>query len=539
MLQGLVAGATAVAFLVGAVLALTHRGQPGTRAYVALMVLNAVMALALLGTAIDRVADETAARGSLFCWFLSTSVWATFAIEYTGRGPVMTRRRTAGIVGLAACTATMSIAPGILEVTNQALTLLVFPLQVAVLSLSVFGVFLVARSGITYDDLPLGRSVSLSVAGTSLTVIFTAPVLVEVIGVDRGIRLATGILAVSAAAFLVGQLAFDVLDGEPSTGHLARERLLDEMSQAVFLIDRERQLLDVNETAVETFGVERPLEQGQTLESTLGESPDAADSGPVTLETRAGNREFEWRRSELTRGGDTVGTIHALRDVTERRTDEQRLAVLNRVLRHNLRNDLDAIRAFAETLEAADSGQVAPETVASRIETTARDVASIGDTVEGAEQLLQGDGVDRQRVDIVELADRIVNRQLAAYPDGSGSVSGTAEPISTDPRILETVLAELVENALKHGGEPPSVTVTVREDGSGLDVAVRDDGPGIPEHEQAVLLEGEETPLNHGSGLGLWLVYWGVKRLGGTLSFDTGTADGSTVVVSIPSFEGT
>ena len=159
MLQGLVAGATAVAFLVGAVLALTHRGQPGTRAYVALMVLNAVMALALLGTAIDRVADETAARGSLFCWFLSTSVWATFAIEYTGRGPVMTRRRTAGIVGLAACTATMSIAPGILEVTNQALTLLVFPLQVAVLSLSVFGVFLVARSGITYDDLPLGRSV--------------------------------------------------------------------------------------------------------------------------------------------------------------------------------------------------------------------------------------------------------------------------------------------------------------------------------------------------------------------------------------------
>jgi signal transduction histidine kinase len=60
-------------------------------------------------------------------------------------------------------------------------------------------------------------------------------------------------------------------------------------------------------------------------------------------------------------------------------------------------------------------------------------------------------------------------------------------------------------------------------------VSVADDGPGIPDHERAVLTDGEETALEHGSGLGLWLVHWVVERSGGRLSFAENDPRGSVV----------
>lgn len=61
---------------------------------------------------------------------------------------------------------------------------------------------------------------------------------------------------------------------------------------------------------------------------------------------------------------------------------------------------------------------------------------------------------------------------------------------------------------------------------------VADKGPGIGPDERAVILSGEETPLQHGSGVGLWLVKWVVRNVGGTLSF--GDGPGTTVEIELP-----
>jgi signal transduction histidine kinase len=63
---------------------------------------------------------------------------------------------------------------------------------------------------------------------------------------------------------------------------------------------------------------------------------------------------------------------------------------------------------------------------------------------------------------------------------------------------------------------------------------VRDNGPGIPEDELVPLQEGTETPLKHGSGLGLWLVEWGISRLGGTIQFDANEPRGTVVWLRLP-----
>ena len=103
-------------------------------------------------------------------------------------------------------------------------------------------------------------------------------------------------------------------------------------------------------------------------------------------------------------------------------------------------------------------------------------------------------------------------------------------------KTLEAAISEVVENAIEHsGGERPSVTVTValvEEEREWVEVTILDDGPGIPEEEREVLVEGEETALHHGSGLGLWLTNWIVGKFGGELAFDD-DADGGSVTLRL------
>jgi sensor histidine kinase regulating citrate/malate metabolism len=65
-------------------------------------------------------------------------------------------------------------------------------------------------------------------------------------------------------------------------------------------------------------------------------------------------------------------------------------------------------------------------------------------------------------------------------------------------------------------------------------VSVADDGPGIEPTEYDVLKRGTETPLRHGSGIGLWIVKWGVDHLGGRISFDERDPRGTAVTVCVP-----
>ena len=64
-----------------------------------------------------------------------------------------------------------------------------------------------------------------------------------------------------------------------------------------------------------------------------------------------------------------------------------------------------------------------------------------------------------------------------------------------------------------------------------MEVRVADDGPGIPAAEVNVLERGYETPLEHGSGLGLWIVNWIVTESGGGISFDENDPRGSVVTL--------
>lgn len=221
-------------------------------------------------------------------------------------------------------------------------------------------------------------------------------------------------------------------------------------------------------------------------------------------------------------------------DITSLKEREQRLEVLNRILRHNLRNDMNVIMGCAKLI--ADESISDPDSVAADIYDVASDLVAMSEKVRKAASALDQTN-EQEEIVLVDLLDRVVEDLTTQYPTGTVDVDVPTEiVIDSNRRQLELVLSNLVENGLEHGGENPTVEISLSRQGTRDEtvcLSIRDDGPGIPDHELDPLEKGEETPLEHGSGFGLWLVDAAVTTLGGELSFVTDEG-GTTVRVDIP-----
>lgn len=100
--------------------------------------------------------------------------------------------------------------------------------------------------------------------------------------------------------------------------------------------------------------------------------------------------------------------------------------------------------------------------------------------------------------------------------------------------LVASAVTNVIENAIEHNdSQPPEVAIESEEvyhDGTRhVALRVADYRPGIPERELGVLERGYETPLEHTSGLGLWLVQWIVTKSGGEVWFGENDARGSIV----------
>lgn len=231
------------------------------------------------------------------------------------------------------------------------------------------------------------------------------------------------------------------------------------------------------------------------------------------------------------------GTIQDLTEETARR---QQLMVFNRVLRHNLRNSLNVVLGNAQQVLAgidADGSVALPDD--EMREDLDAIVSATEDLLDVSERVRQFDEVSQQPRDVEPVA---VGELLDAIATATRDDETTVRVVGANPILLanryavRTALEELVDNAREHAMDDHSVvTLGAAEDADGtLRLSVADRGDGIPEMEREVILDGEERPLKHGSGLGLWLVKWLVRPLGGTVSIEDNEPTGAVVSLVFP-----
>ncbi|MFB6126908.1 MAG: ATP-binding protein [Halolamina sp.] len=237
--------------------------------------------------------------------------------------------------------------------------------------------------------------------------------------------------------------------------------------------------------------------------------------------------------------GMPAGTLVDVYDAQQRREGDRarqannKLTVLNRVLRHNLRNRMNVIQGRAELLaETAVRDPAASADHVRAIDRAVDDLNAISRQAEDVEMLVGSTYATRQVLDLTVAVERAAASVREAYPEAQ-----VDEPdvdtclVRAHPR-LELAVEELLENAVEHGDtQNPGVELRDGPGADGVELHVVDDGSGIPEPVVETLDRGYEMSLDHNTGLGLWLVSWLVDASGGTVRFRT--AEGTVASLSL------
>lgn len=321
------------------------------------------------------------------------------------------------------------------------------------------------------------------------------------------------------------------LDDEQDRFTYLFETLPDPVDEIAFE-ERAPIVQSVNTAFERVFGYDPDSLVGSPLPEEAGDPTiDVGETREISTKTATGTRHFLFRRVPYSLDANT----HAFgiyTDITEQKERERQLRVLHRVLRHNLRNGLNVMTAAANQLIAAECAADRRQ-LASTLVDRADALVALSEKASMLERTIERrDG--SMSIDAVPVIESVVE----SYREDLDIEAELPEScsVSADHR-LTTVVSNLLDNVVEHSstvdGARPSTWITLESDGSTCELRIADDGPGIPELERELLSGAREiTQLEHGSGLGLWLVKWIAESYGGRIDFED--ESGTTVVLRLP-----
>lgn len=213
---------------------------------------------------------------------------------------------------------------------------------------------------------------------------------------------------------------------------------------------------------------------------------------------------------------------------------------------HELRSPLASIRLGLQTLGRQGlAGEQREQLREMMLDDTERLAAFIDDILEATRLEYGRAGQMISHVSLGDLLDRCiatVARRHKLEPEVIELEVDDALELQIDATALETVLKNLLDNAIKYSNPPPRVQVTARAHERGtVEICVRDHGVGIPQSELRRIfdrfyrVDHEDVRARRGTGLGLFVVKALVEDLGGRLrAHSDGRGKGTTMTISLP-----
>ncbi|MFC7073420.1 HAMP domain-containing protein [Halovenus rubra] len=217
------------------------------------------------------------------------------------------------------------------------------------------------------------------------------------------------------------------------------------------------------------------------------------------------------------------------------RLNEQ-LRVLDRLLRHNLKNDMNVVKLEARLIQ---KNSYADEMA--HVETILKKTDELLEKTDKQRQITRTLTTDPNymKFDLVRDIHSLVDEHRSRFSDATITFDSPESVTVIATGTLNSAFRELIENALMHNDSvTPVAEITITCTDTTASVRIEDNGPPLPEQEQDVLEGIQETdPLNHASGMGLWLVFWSLQQSNGAVAYERREPRGNVITVTIPRTE--
>jgi K+-sensing histidine kinase KdpD len=244
-----------------------------------------------------------------------------------------------------------------------------------------------------------------------------------------------------------------------------------------------------------------------------------ADAEPVLVGTTL---------STMTVAGAFAGVITSLH--RSKQAVRRRNAVLNRVLRHNLRNDMTVVMCLLDDIADQSNDEYATSIQQAKNKITS--LVTLTDKLRQASSPHPEEALTRQKRDVTQLVTDRIEHIADAYPELTIETNLTDSAPAHVDESFGLVIDNIVESARLGATENPRLTIQVDSAGGVVTLSVIDRADLLPAADLEAVATGPETALEHGLGVELWLVNWVVKANGGDVRFEV-TDDQRCITIEV------
>ena len=324
--------------------------------------------------------------------------------------------------------------------------------------------------------------------------------------------------------------------------------ITENMQEGLLVIDRYTMVLSVNSSVGRLLKVKEVktgesvylLNRSEEFRDVVGQVLDGKHEDKVL---RLDGSDIQVIANPVTRENKTEGAVILLVDVTEKVEREQLRREFSANVSHELKTPLTSISGFAEIMQ---DGFVKDEDVkvfAGRIYKEAqRLIRLVGDVIRISRLDEGGLPYQWEKLDLYSLTHDIFStlHEAAEKQEVHMYMEGGSTVLDTVPMIMEEVLYNVCDNAVKYNHRGGEVFVKLKDEGDAVRVNVRDTGIGIPKEDQKRIFERfYRVDKSHskeigGTGLGLSIVKHGVKTLNGRLWLNSEPGQGTEIIMEFP-----